>query len=129
MGFAIHTKEDVAVSILDLDKEAQEFWGRVSTDRSYASPTGDYGYDWFNIIGWSIHKQINYTTGWNNVVLSMYNIHMEGMPLDLKGEGVTLKTPEQMLAHLTRINAFLLPMIQLVQHWEKKGYVPVQVKD
>ena len=91
--FQILNKDGKALTMAELDKDAAEFWGKEVHPKHYANPFPDKVADerasfaermkienenalnnvsnWFDIIGWSVANQGNYTTGWQNVVHTM----------------------------------------------------------
>lgn len=123
MSFQIHNAQGKAISIADLDKEACELWGKEVHPKNYAYPQhrpekfDSYADElkflrllenWFDKIGYKIHSG---TTTWSS----------------LKEEILAPFTEfdQQMIMGMPEIGGF----IKLIDHWESKGYVPVQLDE
>jgi hypothetical protein len=131
-AFQILDKENTPISINKLDQEASKFWGVASHPKYYAEPFPEimhYG-NWYDIIGWSIANQGNYTSGWNNVATTMFNSNLEGFVINHKNkEQVEILNNETLYAKLQAIIKFYEPYIALINHWQSLGYTPKQIKD
>lgn len=143
----------------ELDKEAAEFWGKETDPKHYANPFPDKkasegasfaekiriehenalnnASNWFDIIGWNIANQGNYTSGWQNVVHTMVTETLSECLVSLhKDEPIELAEfvgdTEIHLADSweTKLYAtlnYFKPFIDLINHWMAMGYTPVKV--
>lgn len=120
MAFQIQTPEGVAIPLNKLDEEAATFWKLPVHPKSYVAPSSSKE-NWFDAIGWYISSpRVYYTTGWNNVKCNIYSILLMDLalyPIDV-----------QMLK-IKEASDYAKPYFDLIDHWEEKGYIPVQVKD
>ena len=159
--FQILNKDGKALTMAELDKEAAEFWGKEAHPKHYANPFPDKvasedaplsekiriehenarnnGLNWFDIIGWNIANQGNYTTGWRNVVHTMVvenlgeclvNLNKDA-PIEL-AEFVGDK--ELHLGDSWEIKLFCAlnyykPFVNLINHWAAKGYTPIKIEE
>jgi hypothetical protein len=166
MGFQIKDKEGNPISINVLDEEAAEFWGRPVDPKHYVSPIKEFTNpdnlegdalakaefkheldelrktNWFDKIGWAIHTQDNYYSGWRNLVHTLYvnsipSIftqdpgngsvwtidvpHMEDLTDEFVDE---FKLPETVNVELIVTLSVNKPYIELINHWAEKGYTP-----
>lgn len=137
-----------------LDKEAAEFWGKEIDPKHYANPFPKVGGDslsamranalnntqnWFDVIGWNIANQGNYTSGWQNVVHTMVTETLGECLVNLhKDEPIKLAEfvgdTEIHLADSWEIKLcatlnYYKPFIDLINHWMAKGYTPVKVEE
>lgn len=157
MAFEIHTAEGVAIPINTLDEEAALFWEREVRERYYAAPK-PFNYDnmnevekaksdqlgnWFDVIGWNIAHQGNYTRGWNNVINTMMSEQIGqavlGKDFSIPNtQRVSIPQVDGTTKHLEFFNdktesdlywtlEFFKPYLNLIRHWEAKGYIPVKV--
>ena len=155
-AFRILDKDGKAISLKELNKEAAIFWGKEPDEycsypykkTKFVNANNLEGealqrairqHHWFEAnqetinwdekIGYAIANQGNYTSGWNNVAYTMYNIHFGGFPINTDNkEKVTLFTPEQIEIEIQAVLQLLKPFLELIQHWQEKGYQPEQVK-
>jgi len=132
--FQIHDKDGKAIVINDLDHEACDLWGTKIDNEprgSYASPydkpgvydaymRGEYKYsgivgevafyasraNWFDYIGWKIAQGNTTWKGLKDALLEVYRKY---------------EIPDEEVKKDPRIWGF----IELIDHWESKGYVPV----
>ena len=144
----------------ELDKEAAEFWGKEVHPKHYANPFPDKkasedaplsekmrikyenaqnnGSNWFDIIGWNIANQGNYTYGWQNVVHTMVTQSL-GECLVRLNKDKPIKLAEfvgdtemhlesSWEKELYSIINYYKPFIDLINHWMAKGYMPVKVE-
>jgi hypothetical protein len=127
MGFQINDKDGAGVPISQLDREAAAFWGVEIEARSYASPT-HFGMSWYDIIGFYISRQGNYTSGWRNVAVSIFSCLLEGLPVNMQEKETVAILPinEVMMSIEKKIDA-MQPYIELINHWQSMGYQPVKV--
>ncbi len=121
-SFQILDKEGIAININDLDREAAEFWGKP-----VYSP---YGSNWFDLIGYNIANQGNYTSGWDNVVVSMQNANLQALLINTKNkEKIEIIDNESIMDRIENIKAYYQPFIDLINYWISKGYQPKQIKE
>jgi len=108
--------------------------------------------NWFDIIGWCIHSQGNACGGWPNVVATMIaesiGMHFidtsdgyKDRPIKLpewqlheykNKEGEDKKTyhlPDKVEESIFGIYQFYQPYIDLINHWQGKGYQPLKVNE
>lgn len=156
-GFQILNKDNQAITINELDKEAAEFWGREFDKRMFASPK-PHGYEemteiqkiqstlanWYDTIGWNIAHQGNYTSGWNNVINSMMSERIghavlgdsfaipEMQHYEIPNSDGTSKNVmhfnDDMEVELYWTLQYYKPYLELIRHWEAKGYTPKKVE-
>lgn len=157
MGFQILTKDNKAISLNDLDKEACEFWHQEFDPKHYAQPGQDdptkdeltnlmnRGGNWFDVIGYCIHRQQDAESGWTNVVKEMLVENIGEKFIDLSAgnqdrpvqvakfeprEGYPNQVflPESVEIAIYGILAYYRPYIDLINHWHSKGYKPKKVE-
>ena len=160
-AFRILDKDGKALTMAELDKEAAEFWGKEVHPKHYANPFPDKvasedaplsekiriehenalnnGSNWFDIIGWNIANQGNYTTGWRNVVRTMVAenlgeclVHLnKDKPIELAkfvgDKELHLESSWEIELYGT-LN-YYKPFVDLINHWSAKGYVPVKIEE
>jgi hypothetical protein len=130
--FQILDEKGKAITINDLDLEAAIFWNKAIHPKSYASPEECYGANWFDIIGWNIAYQGHECAGWANVVATMMatNIGMKFIDLskEYKDKPVKINTIEETMPKIKDLISFYQPYIELINHWQAKGYQPKQIK-
>lgn len=123
MGFQIKNDKGIALSMNELDKEAAEFWGVPVHETNYAHPCNNSIGNWFDTIGFNIHRPGTYTSGWRNVIVTMYQMFSSGYMIDDKQRNnVVIKPIEEQIKRITDINEFMSPYVGLVNHWIAKGY-------
>ncbi len=156
MSFQIHNSGGVAIPINKLDEEAAIFWGQEIDPKHYAHPQkkqeGEKEWsfisrcgNWFDIVGYCIHSPVHACSGWSNVVATMIAESI-GMKFIDTSEGYKdrpvpiiefvsdpnkvgqMHLPESIEEKIWGILTFYKPYIELINHWQSKGYVPVQVK-
>lgn len=95
-------------------------------------------FNWFDVIGWNIANQGNYTYGWQNVVYTMVTQTLGECLVRLnKDEPIKLAEfvgdteihlesswEEKLYATLN----YYKPFVDLINHWMTKGYMPVKVE-
>lgn len=153
-AFKILNAEGKAITMAELDKEAAEFWGKEVDPKHYANPfpkeEGDSfsaicanalnnAQNWFDIIGWNIANQGNYTTGWQNVAHTMVTEALGSCLVSLhKDKPVRLAEfvgdndihlEESCETRLYSTLNYYKPFIDLINHWMAKGYTPVKVEE
>lgn len=162
-SFQIHDADGKAIPINLLDAEAAAFWGKEVHKKDYANPSeprkeGESELDylrrsmtsnWFDVIGWCIGSQKNYTSGWRNVVHNMIADSLgdafvsgkgdEPIPMEYIHTCVELRESGQQVKawHLTDkletsvygTMLFYKPFIELINHWQSKGYKPVKINE
>jgi len=137
-AFQILNKEGQPISMNILDQEAAEFWQVKHDAKYYASPTEKSSSNWYDIIGWNIARQGNWTSGWANVVTTLMAESLgrclfqadKNSPIKLAefvGTDFIIhledKVEEEIAANLN----FYRPYINLINHWIEKGYTPKQI--
>ena len=159
-AFKILDKNGKALTMGELDKEAAEFWGKEVHPKHYANPFPDKiaderasfaermkierenawnnNFNWFDIIGWNIANQGNYTYGWQNVVYTMVTQSLGECLVRLnKDEPINLAAfvgdteihlESSWEEKLYSIINYYKPFIDLINHWMAKGYMPVKVE-
>jgi len=126
-AFKIVDKNDEAIRINKLDEEAAAFWGKEVHPKRYAFP-GTSPNNWFDVIGWAIAHQGNYTSGWKNIALCLF----EDIGAGVLNHGVTnieLTSEEELIKHIRTLKDIYNPFIALMNHWAAKGYKPIQIKE
>lgn len=117
-------------------------------DDEFKRAMADTSGNWFDVIGHAIHYQLHECSGWANIVATMMatSIGMkfidtsEGYkdrPVDVKYLTATttdnvnyrINFPEELLMPLYGTMLFYKPYIELINHWQSKGYTPKQVRD
>lgn len=157
MGFQIKDKDGQAIPINKLDEEAAGFWGKNPQEKKYAYPQNDAPEsadmktrfdalkrhaNWFDIIGHCIHSQGHACSGWANVVATMIAEHI-GMKFIDTSKGYAERPvkviffeekneKELCLPVETEVSIywtldFYKPYIELINHWQSKGYSPVKI--
>jgi len=163
MSFQIKNKDGEALTMKQLDAEAAAFWNKEVHGKYYADPSepkkeGESEVDfirrsmtsnWFDIIGWCIHSQGNYTSGWRNVVHTMIADIIGSKLIGGKDEQfipiVQLRKCIEVKEDGSQVNAwhledkieeeiyytmkFYQPYIELINHWQSKGYTPHKVDE
>lgn len=159
--FQILDKNGKALTMAELDKEAAEFWGKEVHPKYYANPFPNKvasedaplsekiriehenalnnGSNWFDIIGWNIANQGNYTTGWRNVVRTMVAENLgeclvrlnKDKPIELAkfvgDKELHLESSWETELYCT-LN-YYRPFVDLINHWAAKGYTPVKIEE
>lgn len=157
MSFQIHNSEGIAIPINKLDEEAAIFWGKEIEPKNYACPQkkeegeGNWHYisrcaNWFDVIGYCIHSPGYACSGWSNVVATMITEPI-GMKFIDTSEGYKdrpipivefvsdpntlgqMHLPNNIEEKIWGVLTFYKPYIELINHWQSKGYIPVQIKD
>lgn len=154
--FQILNKEGVALTLSQLDGEAAKFWSKEIHPKNYANPFPEVipkddsmksridaetrnaynnSSNWFDIIGWSVANQGHYTTGWNNVIDTMVTESLGHAILNDQFElpefiqvGNEWHLPEQVEIKVYATLKYFKPFVDLIKHWESKGYVPVSIE-
>ena len=153
-AFKILNAEGKELTMGELDKEAAEFWDKEVDPEHYANPYPKVKEDsfsaintnalnnslnWFDIIGWNIANQGNYTTGWQNVARTMVtetlgeclvSLHKD-KPIkfaEFVGDN-EIHLEESCEIKLYATFNYYQPFIDLINHWMAKGYVPVKVEE
>lgn len=153
-SFQILNAEGKALTMTELDKEAAEFWGKEIDSKHYANPFPKVegnsfsaisanalndAHNWFDIIGWNIANQGNYTTGWQNVVHTMVTENLgeclvrlnKDKPIELaEFVGDTeMHLEDSWEEELYSTLTYYKPFVALINHWMAKGYTPVKVEE
>ena len=142
-AFRIKTKEGESITINKLDEEAAQFWNKEIETKGYANPTPKFtnpdnltgieltkaeinhiryeNMNWFDFIGYEIaNPSINGNeTGWNKVRI--------GLLSKLIKPEMFKKTFKQQMEDVAFFNYYLNSYLKLIDHWEEKGYQPIQV--
>ncbi len=137
MSFQILTSDKQGININALDAEACAFWNKPVQPKSYCTPREgtaehhymDSGVNWFDSIGWNIHsnnsinhKRYDGTITWQMVKESMCLIQIDVLKL--------LNESDELILRKIKFNKeYLKPYFDLIDHWEAKGYIPVQIKE
>lgn len=160
MAFRILNKEGRALTMGQLDKEAAEFWGKKVDDNHYANPYPEIIVDenasfeerinaemenarhssinWYEVIGWNISEQGNYTSGWHNVVYTMMADSLGRCLLKNKkdgstglaefvGDGNKIHLEDNVEEKIYATLKYFKPFVDLINHWHSKGYIPEKV--
>jgi hypothetical protein len=156
-AFQIHDANGNAINIKDLDTEAAAFWGKEVEERAYAYPQirkegeGSFAYasrkgNWFDIIGRQISRldEPGWYSEWKEVIRRLIDRMETDFIIDSESsdgsksyriEYGTINAEENVtfsndiLIGLYARLSFAKPYIELVQHWEAKGYKPVALKE
>lgn len=154
--FQILNQDGVALTMSQLDEEAAAFWGKEVYPKNYANPfpvvqpksdslmdrieaeqtnVRNSSLNWYDIVGYTIANQGNYTTGWNNVINSLIS---ENLGRAIIGEqfelpefiqiGDELHLPRRIEMRINAVLNYFKPFINLIKHWESKGYTPISVE-
>ncbi len=138
---AFWNKEVDSDSYADPSEPRKE--GESSADYYRRSMLGN----WYDIIGYNIANQGYAMSGWSNVVHTILSSSMPSFIIDTK-EGYADR-PVKLLAELEIIDEtkfelnwidngkvalagvllFVKPYLELINHWQSKGYKPVQIKE
>ena len=158
--FQVLDKDAKALTMAELDKEAAEFWGKEIDPKHYANPfpeekvsedaplsekirikyenARNNACNQFDVIGWNIANQGNYTYGWQNVVHTMVTQTLgeclvrldKDKPIKLAefvgDDEIHLESSWE--KELYSIINYYKPFIDLINHWMAKGYMPVKVE-
>ena len=120
MGFQIKDKEGVALTLRSLDEEVALFWEVELEERMYAKPfikggtqEGSRGPNWFNMVGFHIHLRNNVKDYSENKQVDWADVLglLMGDWLMSKDREASWEKPH-----------YYQPYIDLVKHWEDKGY-------
>lgn len=91
--------------------------------------------NWYDIIGRNIANQGNYTTGWNNVINTMVAENLGQVILGDQFElpefvqiGDEQHLPLQVEVRISIVLNYFKPFVNLIKHWESKGYIPVSIE-
>lgn len=110
MAFEILDKENNAIQLDELDKQAAAFWGVDYSTSQYAKPKM-HGENWFDIIGWEIsHENCN---RWEQV--------RDGLKARCGRYSDNGSEFDQYLI-------FFKPFLDLVKHWAELGHKPRFIK-
>lgn len=127
MSFQIHSADGKALYINELDKEACELWGKEYHPKDYANPNPpsikedwlkcvedaqNHADNWFDKIGHIIHEGADNWTTVREKFLSIYTETIEKFGLE-----VCMEVPG------------IGGHVNLINHWESKGYIPVPIKE
>lgn len=153
-AFQILNAEGKTLTMAELDKEAAEFWDKEVDPKHYANPFPkeegnsfsamqtnalNNSLNWFDIIGWNIANQGNYTSGWQNVAHTMVtktlgeclvSLHKD-KPIKLAefiGDD-NIHLEESCETRLFATLNYFKPFIDLINHWMAKGYTPVKIEE
>lgn len=156
--FQITDENNNPIAITKLDAEAAKFWNKPVDEKYYANPFEEKvapedasmkekiqvemhnaqlaQLNWFEIIGWNIANQGNYTSGWNNVIHTMMTESLGTAILgreykvpnfeDTDNNG-KLHLPVNIEEHIYSTLQYFKPFVELIRHWESKGYKPVSL--
>lgn len=155
-AFQIHDKDGNAISIKDLDQEACEFWKVEKQEKWYASPKNmksdgteeksvmKQRINWYDFIGHNIARfDLKFTElRWDTVVEQMIASYLgrqffkkqEDGSIKLqqfttKDGGKTFSMEEDLEITLYCLLDHYKDYVDLMNHWNSKGYKPVQIKE
>lgn len=154
--FQILNKDRVALTISQLDAEAAKFWGKEVHPKNYANPFPDVmpkddslkshieaeienarhnSLNWYDIVGYTIANQGDYTIGWNNVINSLISENLGRAIISEQFElpefiqiGDELHLPRRIEVRINAVLNYFKPFVNLIRHWESKGYIPVSIE-
>lgn len=123
-AFQILDSNNKAISINELDKQACQVWNRELSDREYACPSDESHLNWFDMIGFKIANQSNYHTlgTWTNVKHTIHMSILERKITDSKTGELSLSQED-----IDFVRQYIKPYIDLINHWESLGYIPLQI--
>lgn len=156
MAFQILDNQGVAIPINKLDEEAAIFWGKELNKKSYATPfklqeginsIDEMCSNWFDIIGRSISSQGDFFSGWSNIVHTMIadligtkfidfsvgydkrnvTVYYPEDVLNEDGGVIDVLFPDNIKRGIYATLSFHKPFIELINHWQSKGYTPEKV--
>ena len=117
-----------------IDKEICAIWNKDVDPRSYANPAvqregekythfvlRSMGTNWFDVIGWSIANQSNYTSGWHNVALKILEDANQALVDEKLNAVVATQTLEAMIEACT-------PYLVVMRKFAALGWIPKQIK-
>jgi hypothetical protein len=119
MQFQILDKNQMPLTLSQLDKDAANLWNVVFDEVYYATPRdNELSLSWFDVIGDKI-AGFGVTT-WSDVIKSVWQIaKIELAQEDIKAI-LDNKNPKEKYAQW----AVLKPYMELINLWHNKGYVP-----
>lgn len=104
--------------------------------------------NWYDTIGWNIANQGNQCSGWSNVVATMMAMQLgmkfidldhdyktgpivikEPVLIELPDDKCEVNFPDKLAIQLWATVNYFKPYIELMNHWQSKGYMPKQVKE
>lgn len=158
--FQITDANNTPIAIAKLDAEAAAFWNKPVDEKYYAYPFTEEvapenatmkeriqiemhnaqlsQLNWFEIIGWNIANQGDYTSGWNNVIHTMM---AESLGTAILGReykvpefedtdhNEKLHLPVNVEERIYNTLQYFKPFVELIRHWESRGYKPVALND
>lgn len=119
-SFQILDSNNVPIPINDLDEQVAAFWNVPLHKKWYAAKSLHHQ-NWFDSIGFAISQQGNFTSGWNNVKITMLRDSLDFGVFDIlmnKKSDVSIKA----------IVENYKDYFDLIDHWESIGYQPKQIK-
>jgi hypothetical protein len=147
-AFRVNDANGEAVDMHILDKEAAEFWGKELKEKEYANPSPifvntqnlegkelmmaelDHQFyrtasNWFDTIGYQIANprvKVNYGKDphWDNVRNDLWITQMSGY--------YDIEDTDELCKKTIASKRYLQPYLNLIKHWEDKGYVPITWK-
>lgn len=122
MAFQIKDKQNNPISINKIDEEVAEFWGQEVHPKAYACPLNDgqRTMNWFDVVGYSIHSGVKWTSGWEGIKCRLLSFHTDDL---------ALKSEEDQIAALKSTNKYLKPYMELIDYFKTKGYQFETLKD
>lgn len=131
MNFQILDANKNPISLIQLNQEAAEIWNLEPHSKYYVKPSNNH-LNWFEIIGLAITTKTNYYSGWKDVVNNLWENQSEGTNIQggFNKETNTLDDISIVPMPLERFNEivkYLKPFIDLINHWNKKGYQPKKI--
>ncbi len=119
-AFQIQDSNGNGIPLNTLDKEAAEFCKVDLHSKEYAKPN-HCSSNWFDMIGWYIANPCNMTTGWINVKTTILAQAAEWACYSFLKSKVNMSISDLSVAYQ--------PYLDLIDHWETKGYSPKQIKE
>lgn len=133
MSFEIHNPTGNKISLSELNKEAAELWQVEYSPDYYMHPglKSHWTNSWYETIVWTINNPESTSSnwkGWDNIKASLWIVQAAKL-FTMLLEGTTTHTNSRLQKEIESIREFLEPYYKLIDHWESKGYVLVEIKD
>lgn len=119
-AFQILDKDNNPIPINILDESAAKFWNQPVHPKWYASPS-DISTNWKDAIGWYIANPGDYTSGWNNVKISLITTTMQSVAYEILLGKIEDKSIKSIIK---RHQSYF----DLIDYWADLGYQPKQIK-
>ena len=130
-AFKIVDQCNRAIPLDHIDRMACMFWNVQYDKKHYASPFGLNGSNWFDVIGWHIANQLCFTSGWNNVLVTMVSASLQWdlLPEVTERKSVELKPNEKIFDSITQSLEYLSPFIKFMNYLNEHGYKPIKIEE